>query len=318
MGCMQPFMLKQWRRQWSVEPGTTSPDAPFGLVTLAAGTDEGHSLNMAPFRWAQMGNYDYLPNPVLNDVNFDGMTNTFAALAHDLGDPWNKECFYLQPPTCQGNAPYSWNATNYFMGPIHPRDKLPVGQRLAKSGYPILYGKAANDVANQMNIGPVLSGCLLNNVSNEIVIRFNSTFMDSDSEITVTPFVAWYNTSVNYTNVNDWTALEVEINRVWYFVQVIEEGDDGMSVVADLDSVNGGNVDVNAISGVRYAWSTYPCCGDLDRNNFPCPPMSCPINGGDDKTMLPAVPFWAQIVNSTCQCFAPQTCDESVAKLQKL
>eukprot|EP01084_Bolivina_argentea_P265945 450930_1 len=55
-GCMQPFMLKQWRSQWSVVPHTTSSVTPFGLVTLAGGTSEGHGPNMGRFRWAQMGN----------------------------------------------------------------------------------------------------------------------------------------------------------------------------------------------------------------------------------------------------------------------
>eukprot|EP01083_Nonionella_stella_P223706 796974_1 len=309
-GCMQPFMLRQWRQQWSVIPNTTSSDTPFGLVTLAAGTDEGHGYNMAPFRWAQMGNYDYLPNPIINPAN--GMTNTFAALAHDLGDPWNKQCFYLKPPTCQGNAPYSWNKTNYFMGPIHPRDKLPVGQRLAKAGYPILYGKNANNINNQMNIGPVMSGCKLNNSTKEIVITFNSSFVSSNDKIAVNPVVMWYNSSINYTNIMDWTALEVEINRVWYFAQIIKEGSDGMSIIVDLNSVNNGTIDVNKIQGVRYAWSTYPCCGNLNREYNPCPPNSCPIQSGVGNNTLPAVPFWATINMTTgaCSCFLPQTCNQ--------
>jgi len=295
-----------------VVPNTTSPDTPFGLVTLAAGTDEGHGDNMAPFRWAQMGNYDYLPNPVCGDSDFCGMTNTFSALAHDLGDPWNKECFYLNPPTCQGNAPYSWNKTNYYMGPIHCRDKLPVGQRLARSGYPIIYGNNANNIKNQMNIGALINGCQLNNVTKEIVITFNSTFNAENSKVTVNPFVAWYNKSINYTNIMDWTAMEVEIDRVWYFVQSIKAGGDGLSVIADLNTVNSGTINVNQISGIRYAWSTYPCCGTLNRNINPCPPNSCPINVAVDSNTLPAVPFWAQINMTTgsCMCFKPQTCDQ--------
>ena len=83
---------------------------------------------MGRFRWTQMGSFDYLPNHEL--------VNTFGAQAYDTGDPWNKECFYLKPPTCQGDSVYSWNETNFFMGPIHPRFKLIVGQRLATSGYP--------------------------------------------------------------------------------------------------------------------------------------------------------------------------------------
>eukprot|EP01083_Nonionella_stella_P223704 796972_1 len=59
-GCMQPLMVKQWRNIWSV--GGTTFDAPFGLITLAAGTDEGAVNKMGAMRWAQMANFDYLPN----------------------------------------------------------------------------------------------------------------------------------------------------------------------------------------------------------------------------------------------------------------
>jgi hypothetical protein len=33
--CLQESLVHEWRRLWSVEPGTTAADAPFGLVTLA-------------------------------------------------------------------------------------------------------------------------------------------------------------------------------------------------------------------------------------------------------------------------------------------
>eukprot|EP00483_Globobulimina_turgida_P009046 UN09064 len=229
---------------------------------------------MGRFRWSQLGNFDYLPNAEL--------INTFAAQAYDSGDPWNKNCFYLKPPTCQGDAPYSWNKTNFFMGPIHPRPKLIVGRRLAQSGYPMLY-KGSTTIDNCQNIGPTLAGCKLNNVTKQIVIQFNKTLSilpDNDGKVHVYPFVAWYNTSVNYTILQDWTALEVEINRVWYFAQNIKEGTDGISIIVDLNSVNNGTIDVNKISGVRYAWSDYPCCGNLNRDYYPCPPNSCPIKTG--------------------------------------
>ena len=306
-------MLRQWREHWSVEPNTTSSDVPFGLVTLAGGTAEGHADNMAAFRWAQMGNFDYLPNIMSNPTMYD-MTNTFAALAHDLGDPWNKQCFYLKPPTCQGNAPYSWNKTNYYMGPIHPRDKLPVGRRLAKSGYPILYGNNANNVLNQMNIGPVIAGCKLNNESRQIIITFNESFIAENQQIQIEPFVAWYNSSINYTNIMDWTAMEVfnEVDKTWYFVQNITmDESDSLSIIADLNTVNNGTINPNSITGLRYAYSTYPCCGNLDRDYNPCPPDSCPIKVFDqvNNISLPAVPWWSVIVNQTCQCWAPQTCN---------
>lgn len=50
-------------------PGTTDPKFPFGLVTLAGGTSEGHGENMGAFRYAQTASKGYL----------DGTDNTFAA-----------------------------------------------------------------------------------------------------------------------------------------------------------------------------------------------------------------------------------------------
>jgi hypothetical protein len=55
--------------------------APFGLVTLADGTDEKFGLNMRQFRWAQTANYGTAPNPA--------MPNTFVVDGYDLGDPWH-------------------------------------------------------------------------------------------------------------------------------------------------------------------------------------------------------------------------------------
>ena len=51
------------------------------------------------------------------------------------GDPWSSECYYENPSPCEGwDVPYSYNATRYFMGSIHPRCKLPLAKRLANAG----------------------------------------------------------------------------------------------------------------------------------------------------------------------------------------
>ena len=73
-GCLFPAMIAAWRAIWSATPGTTPPDAPFGFVTLADGTDEAWGLSMAGLRWAQTANYGAVPNPA--------MPRTFAALGH--------------------------------------------------------------------------------------------------------------------------------------------------------------------------------------------------------------------------------------------
>eukprot|EP01047_Picozoa_sp_COSAG01_P004769 COSAG01_NODE_159_length_23702_cov_119.507585_4_plen_130_part_00 len=77
--CMMKNLIDQWRSAWSVEPHTTDQSFPFGLVSLAGGTSEGHAANMGAFRYAQTGNTGLLPNP--------SMPNTFSAQAFDVGDP---------------------------------------------------------------------------------------------------------------------------------------------------------------------------------------------------------------------------------------
>lgn len=59
--CQMANMISQWRSVWSIVPGTTDASFPFGLVTLADGTDEGHGSNMANFRYAQTMGLGVLP-----------------------------------------------------------------------------------------------------------------------------------------------------------------------------------------------------------------------------------------------------------------
>ena len=61
-----------------------------------------------------------------------------------------------------------------------------------------------------------------------------------------------------------------------------------------------------AITGIRYAWSSEPCCPLIDRDSLPCPPNSCPIRAYNST--LPAAPFMAKIVDGVCRCTAPQVC----------
>ena len=37
--CLLPTMIQNWREVWSAEPGTTDPQAPFGIVVLADSSD---------------------------------------------------------------------------------------------------------------------------------------------------------------------------------------------------------------------------------------------------------------------------------------
>lgn len=102
-GCQLPAMVAEWRQIWSSTPGTTSSQAPFGVVTLAAGGSEGHDENMAGMRWSQTGNYGKLPSAAI--------PNGFLAHAYDLGDPMDN----LRAP-CVNTSSGAMNATAFGPG----------------------------------------------------------------------------------------------------------------------------------------------------------------------------------------------------------
>jgi hypothetical protein len=77
-GCALPKLVERYRAAWSAVPGTTAPLAPFGIVTLAANTNEGGGQRVAGMRWSQTGNYGVLPNAI--------MPATFLAQGFDIGD----------------------------------------------------------------------------------------------------------------------------------------------------------------------------------------------------------------------------------------
>ena len=76
-GCALPKMIARYREMWSAVPGTTPALAPFGVVTLAANTNEGSGQRVAGMRWSQTGNYGVLPNEI--------MPATFLAQGFDIG-----------------------------------------------------------------------------------------------------------------------------------------------------------------------------------------------------------------------------------------
>ena len=78
-GCLLPTMVAHWRRMWSLVPGTTDPDASFGIITIADGTEEGNGLNAYAMHASQSANFGSLPNPAIE--------NSYLVLAHDAGDP---------------------------------------------------------------------------------------------------------------------------------------------------------------------------------------------------------------------------------------
>lgn len=190
-GCMMPALVSLWREKWSQVPGTTDPNAPFGLVVLPGSGGEG-GPNMGAMRWAQTANYGVLPN--------EAMPNTFLAQAYDLDDPWaneicyswkccahnfNKSACYPQltkiglPNTGCEHYCEVLQSTSIFMGGIHPRDKQPVGRRLGLA--------AAKQVYNIIddNLGPTITGCDLS--GSILTVNFDGALNVQDYNRTLIP-----------------------------------------------------------------------------------------------------------------------------------
>ena len=184
--CLMAKLVSDWRKLWANSSGT-DPMAPFGLVTLAASGGEGGS-DIGSMRIAQTASYGVLPNPL--------MPNTFLAQAGDLDDPVsNLNCYHSgcctnssASPTCKlgvgcdaichgnGSQPdYSWQGTPVYMGPIHPRDKKPVGVRLARAAAASVYNKGGAAT------GPTITGCALSADKKSIVIQFNASMFAGDT-----------------------------------------------------------------------------------------------------------------------------------------
>ncbi len=110
--CSLTSMVRDWREKWSLK-SDTSTDVPFGILQIASsgsvdgticGNNEGCAAT-GTLRWAQTGNYGYLPNPSL--------PNTFGASSADLGEP---------------------------SGDLHPLDKKPFGERVFSAALNFVYG----------------------------------------------------------------------------------------------------------------------------------------------------------------------------------
>jgi hypothetical protein len=272
--CQMQTLISEWRLLWSKTAGTTDPTAPFGVTQLAGYCSEGFPNNSAPFRLAQTGGWGYLPNP--------DMPNTFLGQAYDLGDPWAKGC--LQTGACFGwDTPFSFNRTCWYeVSYIHPRGKLAVGKRLARGLLALR--------SHRSTFQPILESCSMvsNGGSSELRIKFNASRLGGD-QLTVGVY--------NATQFGA-SAMEILVDSAWTFVNVESFSPTEVSVKLGNRS--------RSVMGVRYAWGDNPCCGDLDRTLYPCPPMSCPLRS--HMSQEPAVPFNARLVNGHCLCDAPQSC----------
>ena len=292
--CLMPKMVELWRSKWSAEPGTTDPNAAFGVVSLSAGDSEG-APDMGSFRWAQQGAFGTLPNKL--------MPNTFMAHAHDLSDPWNGNTgACLKKPA--GMEGYDCT-TPFFMGPgIHPRLKKPVGQRLALGALQAAYGRGSG-VA-----GGTVSGCALDvtSAAQTLTLKFN---MPAGRALTVRPY--------NSSNPEN-SATSVQVNATdgsakWLPVH-IKPGAVAGTITVELPAGT-------TPTAVRYAWGDtklgqgkpngddVKCC-EGNGVDEPCMMGQCPLLAAEPLAPfggLPVDPFIAKIVDGKCLCPEPQVCD---------
>ena len=145
--CLLISMINDWRLQWSLY-SDTSPMFPFGIVQLAAWGETNNNntcgndiscTSVAILRYAQTGNYGYLPNPE--------MINTFFATAVDLGSP---------------NVP---NTTT----DVHPRYKQQVGRRLCDAALNQIYGNS-----EVYTFGPIAMNATQIDNGDNILINFRN------------------------------------------------------------------------------------------------------------------------------------------------
>lgn len=181
-------MVAHWRSAWSTVPGTTDPVFPFGFSTITDGSEEGWGLNAAGLQRAQTAGYGVAPNPA--------MPNTFMALAHDAGDPWDadpggcgREQCCVDPyiplgPNCVGDHRGQWsiNGTGGFMGYLHPRSKDTVARRIAQSAYATMYAPPTSPI---LSTGPVISGCTLTPTT--LTLHFNATLLKGERVVVSKP-----------------------------------------------------------------------------------------------------------------------------------
>ena len=334
-------MVAHWRAMWSVVPGTTDPMAPFGVITIADGTEEGNGLNVYGLHWSQSANYGSLPNPAI--------PNSWLTLAHDAGDPWDGfgcaddsccvETYIPLGPKCVGDHRGLWsiNNTHSFMGYLHPRSKDTMARRLSEQAFATIYDTA--NASDALTTGPVISGCSV--AGSSLVLSFDADRLKGNAVVVSKPPVA-RPMDLALENTATYVLVNQSLDMAWLEANHHNnEGYDGpyaggkeMNVrgwVAVMPSAgpaaNQVTLDLTPLGGltptaVRYGvgaggWgSLVPnfsgcgrlCCGPyVDCRNEPCPPNSCPIKAGPGE--LPAVPFVAQILAGKCKCVPPQVCD---------
>lgn len=292
--CMMPKLIELFRREWSKVPGTTDPLFPFGFVTLSTSDSEGSS-DIASFRFAQTGSYGYVPNPL--------MPRTWASHAYDLADPWilcedsppTKTC-----PGCDTIDP-QYNCSSPNEGPeIHPRLKIPVGQRLAAGALVTAYNFSGPIT------GPTIRGCTYKSgsLTVDFLVSGGTMFLKNNGGGAAYSAFSVLVGASSQAQSGSWVAVN------------ISQIGTSNSISVDLSSLNG-----QPIQAIKYAWGatgSWPngddvqCC--VPTSSKECLPAQCPIFVQTDLAPyggMPANPFLAQITaEGKCECPAPQMCDE--------
>lgn len=261
--CLMSNLISSWRDIFV----STSSNAPFGLVTLAPSGGEGGN-DIGTMRWAQTMGYGALPNKV--------WPNVFSAQAFDLNDPYsNISCYHSvgcpskpEPPTgwgsCTGYCD-SIAGTNFYMGPIHPRDKKPVGARLAQAAMVVAYGNPGNPT------GPTISSCF-GDSAGSIEMTFDSdvnikAYADGASKMHVLTNSSLFCMQTEgrggtSTCIDDGSGKGLSfaadfdaLGSTWIPVKVTSSADSPNSIVLDLSETNG------TAFGIRYGW-TGDCCSE--------------------------------------------------------
>ncbi|ESO84973.1 hypothetical protein LOTGIDRAFT_131233, partial [Lottia gigantea] len=198
--CQQQHMIEDWRRRFhDASLGETKNDFYFGYVQLAAFRNANFVDPWASMRWTQTANHGYSPNP--------DQKNVFMAIAMDLPD-------FTGP-----------------RGPIHPRDKLDVANRLSL---------AARGVAYKEHVeyqGPFPSRYRV--TGKQLVIQYDKPIQVRSS----VGFEVCCSTSSSST---------CSVHDHWTAASVIQHGDN--SGTLDIAGCQGRH-----LVGVRYAWKETPC-----------------------------------------------------------
>jgi hypothetical protein len=262
--CKQRELVKGWRALWAGTAGTTDPEAPFGVVTLASSGSEG-GPNMGAMRLAQTAGHGVLPNAAI--------PHSFMAQAGDLEDAWGPAtgpCFsgFATQWECCDKGAYAANRSSAKCnagtkgkpevcdpacaaaagtpseGGIHPRSKLAVGERLAAAAFNSVYGGTG------ATAGPTLSGCTLGATS--LTVEFNASLLGGET-LVLHP----YNASLTTQVVPDPPPLPASLVQCFDTVKTVCAG--------RLHNMT----DCRNCKNDPGAWEKLqPACGNRPINNF--------------------------------------------------